>query len=522
VFLQSDMFYREHLPNNEFTFRNYHDGQRTASQVPENRVQTQYILNGGADWFADESNMFSLLAVLDYESHIDTAQVPYINQLLNRRYRYWTWKEDEITGFLNLRLSYEHMFKEAGHEFSASMQYTRGWEDEQYFLNDSTSIRQSVDTTHIVATEHTTVFQADYIKPMRWGRLEAGAKVQLRRIPVTYKVGHGIQSIIYTGLGDWSDWGEDMFAGYLNYVYERKYFDVEAGFRAEQTNVIYDIASENIYYPQNGAYDYFELFPNVRLTMSPSVRDDLSFFYSRRVDRPGEPHLRIFPKYDDPELLKVGNPYLRPQFTQTVELAYKRTWGTGSAFVSTYKRFIDDPFDRFYSIDNSNADYQIVNKIYQNLGSGSHLGIELVLTLQVKDFWKLSASMNAYNINIDAYSGTLLFPFERPFTIEAAEDNTWDAKINHQFFLPGQTRIQLNATYFAPKSIPQGRQLSRSSLDLSVSKTLMNNQGEITMSITDLFNRSAIRQDIEGNEFTARYENLFETQVIRLGFTYEF
>jgi hypothetical protein len=199
-----------------------------------------------------------------------------------------------------------------------------------------------------------------------------------------------------------------------------------------------------------------------------------------------------------------------------------RTWSAGSAFISSYYRRIKDPFDRFYSIDDSNEDYQIVNKIYQNLGSGSHLGTELLLTQQVGDYWKLSASLNAYHNVIDAYAGMLLFPFERPFTIEAKADNTWDAKLSQQFFLPGQTQIQLTALYYAPKHIPQGRQLARSSIDVGVGKTVLDGRGEVTLSVTDLFNQSAVRRDIDEIDFTARYENVFETQVIRLGFTYEF
>jgi hypothetical protein len=41
----------------------------------------------------------------------------------------------------------------------------------------------------------------------------------------------------------------------------------------------------------------------------------ISVFYNRRVDRPNEVDIRIS-KYDDAEIIKVGNPALRPQFTQ--------------------------------------------------------------------------------------------------------------------------------------------------------------------------------------------------------------
>lgn len=521
IFLQSEVLHQDRLPNNEFTTRHYNDGSNTVSQVPENRNQTHYIVKGGSDWYLDDFNTLTLSSVFDYESHIDRAQIPFINQDTDQRYRYWFWTEDEVTGLFNVTADYERRFKEAGHQLKLNAQYTRGWEDEQYFLNDSTAIRQSVDTTHIVATEHTALFQVDYVKPLRSGRLESGGLLRLRTIPVTYDVGRGVQSIIYQDMGDWSDWGENNVAGYINYIYEKPAFDIEAGLRAEHTDVSYDIAPENRYYDQSDAYNYFELYPNVRFTYRLNDINGLSLFYNRRVDRPGEPELRIFPKYDDPELLKVGNPYLRPQFTQTAELAYRRIWESGSLFLSTYYRRIEDPFTRVYSVDSLNANYTIINKIFQNVGSATHQGVELLLSQNVKPFWKLSTSLNIYNNKIDAYTGTLLFPFERPFTIEETEDATWDAKLSSQFFLPGETQLQLTALYFAPKNIAQGKELARSSVDVGFQRSIMNSKGEITISFTDLFNKFRIRQEIQEEGFTALYQNYFETQVVRVGFKYK-
>lgn len=108
--------------------------------------------------------------------------------------------------------------------------------------------------------------------------MEAGTKLQLRTIPVEYTTEKGLQSIIYPGLGEWSDWGENIFAGYLNYFYEKKKFGIEAGVRVEQTNVFYDIAPENIYYAENDKYDYFEFYPNVRYTYKVNDQNNFSLF----------------------------------------------------------------------------------------------------------------------------------------------------------------------------------------------------------------------------------------------------
>ena len=524
IFLQSEAMRLRNLPNNEFTTRYYDDGRIIASQVPENRRQTHYILNGGLDWLIDENNTLTISGIYDWESHIDTAQVGYQNLISSSSAleRLWWWQEHEVTGYMNYRFDYKHQFNQPGHELNATIQYTKGWEDEEYRLNDSSAFRRSVDTTHILAIEHTTNILLDYVKPLRSGRLEAGSKFQIRKLPVTYLIGQGENSIIYPGLGDWSEWGEDLYAGYLNYVLEKKKFDIEAGLRTEQTSVYYTLSPENIYYLENDAYSYFGFFPNIRLTWKINPHHGFSAFYNRRVDRPGEPELRVFPKYDDPELLKVGNPYLRPQFTQNTELAYKLVWNSGSLFMSGFHRIIDDPYLRIYSMDTTNYQYDIINKIYVNAGSARHTGLELLLSQRFGDFWKLSGSINWYNIVIDGYKGTMLFPYERPYYILESKDITWDLKINNQWTLPYQTQLQLTFLYYAPQIIPQGKQLSRSSLDIGIKKVFLNNHGEISLSFSDMFNRFGIRQEIQGEGFTAVYENLYETQILRLGFRYKF
>lgn len=522
LFFSSETMFLKRLPNNEFTTRTYTDGTRIASQVPENRRQQHYILNGGMDYYLNVNNTITFAAVYDWESHIDTAQVPYIDLNTMLRNRIWHWNEEEITGYMNYSLNYNHRFAEPGHELDIRAQYTKGWEDESYFLNDSSFIRQGKDATHILATEHTTNITADYSKPLRNGRLEAGTKFQWRRLPVEYTITPGKNSIIYPGMGDWSDWGEDIYAAYLNYVYERPKFDIEGGLRAENTKVFYTIAPENIYYPRNDSYNYFELFPNIRFTLKPNQRNSISAFYNRRVDRPGEPELRIFPKYDDPELLKVGNPYLRPQFTQIFEVAYKRIWESGNAYLSLYHRIINDAFQRVYSIDDSNPDYSIINKIYQNTGSAQNTGVELIFSQELMDAWKISGSINGYKNEIDAYSGVLYFPYERPFSIEKASDNTWDFKLNNLIKLPNGVELQVTGVYYAPKNIPQGKQMARSSVDLGLKKGILDGKGELTFSFSDIFNQFGIKQEYSGDGFTALYENFYETQVARIGFKYKF
>ncbi len=520
-FLLSEFIFQEALPNNEFTTRNYDDGRNIISQVPENRKQFRSIINGGIDYELDDRNHFTFSGLYDREKHIDTAQVAFIDLNSAIRNRLYTWREEEVTRYINVAANYQHRFEEAGHTFSANIQYTQGLEDETYSLNDSSEVRVGRDMTNIRAIENTTNLSADYVRPLKSGRMELGAKLRVRRLPVDYTITPGNQSIIYPDLGAFSDWGENLYAGYINYLLEKESYDIEAGLRAEHTDVFYDVDPVNGYYPENDKYDYFELFPSVRFTYKIKDNNKFSVFYNRRIDRPGEPELRVFPKYDDPELLKVGNPYLRPQFTDAFEVAHKYSWEGGSLFTAVYHRMIQDQYMRIFSIDDSNPDYDIVNRIYQNTGSATNTGLELLVGQDISTSWKLSGNFNWFSNRIDSYQGTLLFPFERPFIITASTANAWTGKVITELDLPKEFALQLTGVYYSRKNIPQGEELARSSIDFGFKKSLWSNKAEVTLSASDIFNKFGIRQRITNEGFTALYENYFETQIFRLGFRYK-
>ena len=98
--------------------------------------------------------------------------------------------------------------------------------------------------THLIAAENTLPLSIDYTRPLRTGRLELGTKLQRRWIPVTYTVDRGQQSVIYDGLGDFSDWDENIFAAYANLVHVKP--SVLAGGRASprgDAGLLYDSAA---------------------------------------------------------------------------------------------------------------------------------------------------------------------------------------------------------------------------------------------------------------------------------------
>jgi hypothetical protein len=376
--------------------------------------------------------------------------------------------------------------------------------------------------THLVAKENTLPLSLDYRRPLSSGRLELGSKLQWRWLPITYTVGRGERSVIYEGLGDFSDWEETIVAAYANLVWIRDAYTLEGGLRVEQTDVSYTIPDDNLYYDGSDAYDYLEVFPNVKLSVRLGGENRLVAAYNRRIDRPGEPELRIFPKYDDPELLKVGNPFLRPQLTHAYEIGYSRSWDGGSARAALYRRDVDDAFLRILAIDDSNASYDVVNRIYENAGNSSQTGLELVVEQQIVAAWRLSGSVNAFRNDVEAFETVLLFPIERPFALDASRDESWDFTINNRFALPHSGELQLSYVHYAGRNVPQGRERARSSLDVAAKWPFLDERAELLFTFTDVFNDFAIEREIDGQGFTALYQNFLESQVASVGLRWRF
>lgn len=512
-FFQGDGIVRRRVNANEFTTRIYTDGTpNISSQFLENRTQKLYNLKGGLDWFINNATTLTVFALWQDEYHIDAGDVPYYRLESMQRLRLWTWKEDERTRFINYAANIHHKFEQPGHELKAGYQYTGGGEDEFFPFTDSSALRVGNDATFLTVFEYVHAFTADYVKPLRAGRLEAGARVALRNIPITYTLTPGTNSILDPNLGKWSRYTENVYASYLNFIRERPKLDIEAGVRFEPSFVKYELDPANIYY-KNNAYEYYPLFPSIRLTRKLQGGHTLSLFFNRRVDRPGEFDVRPFPKYDDPEILKTGNPNLRPQFTTTYEAAFKQYWEQGSLFSSVFYRQIENIFSRVYTQDTTST-YTIVNTIPANLGQGTNLGAEITWQQNVGKSWRLTTSMTIYQNQINAFTGKSYYPYEQPFAAQASTITTGNFKIVGNGKLGKGYELQLSSAYYAPDVIPQGKVLARYALDFGVKKTSASGKTEWRLSVTDLLNTFQVRKEVTGTNFNVKAYNYYETQVI--------
>jgi outer membrane receptor protein involved in Fe transport len=266
----------------------------------------------------------------------------------------------------------------------------------------------------------------DYTKPLKHGRIETGLKLRKRDIPTNMQFLAGLNSPLDVNAGGAATYREIIPALYGNYVYENKKWEAEIGLRMEYVRIQYEVNPNHNTYKSDG-YDYIQPFPTMRLAYKINEKNKLSIFYNRRVDRPNEVDIRIFPKYDDAEIIKVGNPSLQPQFTNLIELGYKTEWEKGSFYAAAYHRFADGTITRIASTAPNST---LIYAIFQNAGKSYNTGLELVFNQKVSNQYSFNLNLNGYHNQINAFSVLNKYPVPSTFSADKQEIFSGSIKMN--------------------------------------------------------------------------------------------
>ena len=518
TFFQGDYLYTETLNKNEFVTRNYDNGNIINSQLKRNRNTHFTTLKSGFDFSINDQNSLTISGLFGSEKIIDRGDQPFFNGDLSQRERLWQFLEDELKTTIMATANYQHKFIEAGHLLNIGFNYTFHREDEKYFYDNILPNSTGTDAFKLLSDEQVYDFNFDYIKPLKYGRIETGIKFRNRNIPTNMQFIPGRNSVLDTNAGGWATYKELIPAVYGNYIFEDKKWEAELGLRIEYVKIQYDVNPNHIVYKSDG-YNYTQPFPNLRLAYKINDNNKVSIFYNRRVDRPNEVDIRIFPKYDDAEIIKVGNPALRPQFTNSIELGYKTNWENGSLYNAIYHRFADGTITRISStVPPSNLIYAT----FQNVNKSYNTGIEMVLAQEISKMYSFNINLNAYRNQIDAFTIENKYPTTHTFSADQQEIFSGNVKLNNTFHFPKSIDAQLTVIYLAPDIIPQGKIKSRYSLDLGLKKAVQKGKGEMFVNATDLLNTMIIRKEIIGEGFTYTSNDYYETQVIRFGYSYKF
>lgn len=254
---------------------------------------------------------------------------------------------------------------------------------------------------------------------------------------------------------------------------------------------------------------YIYAYPNFKLGMRMSARNEILFSYFGRVNRPTFEQLNRVPRFADPTNLRIGNPALVPEYVHNVEYGWKMFGERTTITTSLFYRYLVNPIYTLASIDEEDvARFQP-----QNLEEAYNLGLELIASRAVTPSLDVNASLTGFINGITA---------SEKFATPDRTGRSWTAKLTANLELPLNFVFQLDAQYQAPVITPLGRRLETFNTNLSLTREMFDGRGQFSFRVTDVFDTFRVAETYSIDAVQFSYEDDFETRFWYLGFTYNF
>jgi outer membrane receptor protein involved in Fe transport len=328
--------------------------------------------------------------------------------------------------------------------------------------------------------------QVDYVDPLSANsKLEAGLRTTARTfnndITTQGKDFATGEFVIDSALSNKYHYTEQINAAYINYNGTIKDFGYQAGLRAEQS-----FYKGNMQSAKNSAYDIsypVSLFPSVFLSQKFKGDHELQLNYSRRIRRPWFRDLLPNLEYSAQSASR-GNPGLRPEFTNSFELSYLKTFSDKhNVMVSTYYRNTNHAITDFYTDTtlNLNGQMQKVVLTYPvNAATRNSWGAEFTVRNQVMPGWDITTNINLAQTSINANNlGSDL----------SNSGFTWFGKVNSNTKLPWNLLLQVTGNYESKRILPQGERAAEYQVDMALRREFLKKKNlVVTMSVNDIFN----------------------------------
>ena len=416
----------------------------------------------GFDYFIDNRNTISLSGNLVKGSFkpttISNLQTDLLSNPLTSSF------SDRFSNSTNtfrnkgLTLSYKRNFPKQGHELTADVTYNASKNSNSNLIKTDSL---DYSTKNVVKTSsqrqdgkgdnENFIFQTDYTKPLgEKSKLEMGARVSVRKVdnkndfyfvsPSGTAIYNPLASVNYNST-------DKVYAAYTTYTNQIKTFGYQLGLRVESSDYEGRLPDKgqifNIKFPVS-------LFPSVFLSNKMKNDQELQLNYTRKINRPNFFQLYPFTDYSDSLNISRGNPDLQPEFTNSVELSYQKTFkkNKDSFLGSIYYKNTTDLISRFQVQETSPiTGKDILINTYINAASSYVTGLELTLKTKMTKWWDMTTNMNLFTSKIN--TGIAGQPEQDQFA-------SWFGKLNNTFKLFKNFSMQLSGEYQSKTILPPG------------------------------------------------------------------
>lgn len=418
-------------------------------------------------------------------NNIDTADKEYVLNTIN---------EGSHNNF-GSNLFYEHKFDKKGQELTASVYYSRMWNENGVISNEKYSIpinrADYMSRAKTIGNNQFITAQVDFVTPVgNGGRIETGYKLSTRFTDQEYHQYIGSkENDLVENISDANNYNYSEYINALYFIYSntiKEKFKYQVGLRGELANNIFYL--KNIDTTSRSMYPH--LFPTVHLVYEFNEKHSIFLSYSMRVQRPNVFQLNPYVDNSDRLNLSKGNPNLKPELTNSVELGYQYYTDKLSVTTNVFYRHRYQMISRYTELLNDSVSLTS----YQNFNQAQSYGIELNYSQTFFKWWRANITGSFYQTLIDSTQGMdMIDP-------NLMKDWSWNVRGMFSFILPKDFDIQLTASYRSPMLTTgsmggfgrgggsgQGRMEEQWAMDIGFKKMFLKKTLTLSVRVSDIF-----------------------------------
>ncbi|WP_299430288.1 TonB-dependent receptor [uncultured Maribacter sp.] len=255
-----------------------------------------------------------------------------------------------------------------------------------------------------------------------------------------------------------------IHSGYIQLNGKKSKWDYAAGVRIEAMDRTLDLKDKTQTVDTTYTYKYEKLFPSASLQYSINKETKVKLAYSKRVERTTSFKLNPFREREHSETLEQGDPTLRPEFIDLVELGITKKYKNGnSVYATAYYRDVKNLVNRVNQIYNDT----ILDRIYSNVGKAHVTGVELGSQFKATENWSNFIGGNIYNYTIDGeYDGRSVDSDATVFSVNA----------NSTYTFNDTASLQFTVNYLSKRKTAQGEDSEFYLPNLTFRKTFLDNK----------------------------------------------
>lgn len=462
----------------------------------------------GLDYFINDRNTFGVSYMINSSKNQNAALGKSTNNYNNPLFLGTNSSTSTYASYLSHTVNFNYILKtkRAGEEFSLDI--TQSMLDRNSTDSISTGfenfpnlkLNQFSNTGGGVVNNSS---QLDYSRALKGdGKFEAGFKN-------SYISNQSTFNFFNLKSQNWSmdsarsnrfDYYENVAAAYSTYSNKYKKWDYELGLRGEYTIVKSNLTDVN----QN----YLNLFPDLQVSKKFEESRELSFAYSRRINRVPFMMLSNAVSYSDRYAGQRGNPNLKPEISNSVSIDFQKQFDSDKEFkvgalgASIYGAQAKNSVGYVVQIDTNKVSYIT----YANIKSTYAYGAEMYIQASYARWYNATVSVSS-NYN---------------YLNETSKGFVTGIYTQHSFKFLKHHSMNLNGYYNSKFYTPQGYLKGNYMVNFGYRYTFWKEKGILSLNVSDLFKTGKYLYVVQAQGYNLSGVFQTETRFAYVTFQYKF